>query len=565
MCKTDVSFYFSSQARMPPKRRTRAARSRTCSENISDDGSKPPPKRNCRRKNTKEDGTIWVDDDTLPSEETEEEESPKITLTIHLVPGAMEEEDEEEDSDYEPESGEEEESGEDEEEFIQYLLEKYVGTVEKEKENPSAFISEKKKREKKTKDEPIPIRLTKSEQTYYNRQTNAKKKELLDLMKRVSNHDLNEGDIPHKFRVLELPISDFVKSTVIKKIATLGEIQDQGGEGHKLRNWVDAFMRIPFGKTVPLPVTLKDGSEKCTQFMVKAREQMNKHIYGMEPAKLQIMQIIAQWIVNPESVGNVIALQGPMGVGKTSFARNAIAEVLQRPFEFFTLGGASDIANYIGHSYTYEGSLWGRIADALMHSKTMNPVMYFDELDKISTTPQGEEIVSMMIHMTDRSQNTQFHDRYFAGVDFDLSQCLFVFSFNDIDKVHPILRDRMTVIHCSGYNEKDKTVILRDYIWPEILEQLSFQKEDVNLTDAAIQYMIAEFSADEKGVRTLIRKVESMMTRINMLRVAKDDSMKDYKFYMDVNFPFTITQDVVKKILYDADKKEPETWRSFYT
>jgi ATP-dependent Lon protease len=300
--------------------------------------------------------------------------------------------------------------------------------------------------------------------------------------------------------------------------------------------------------------------------MVKAREQMNKHIYAMEPAKLQIMQIIAQWIVNPGSVGNVIALQGPMGVGKTSFARNAIAEVLQRPFEFFTLGGASDIANYIGHSYTYEGSLWGRVADSLMHAKTMNPVLYFDELDKISTTPQGEEIVSMLIHMTDRSQNSQFHDRYFAGVDFDLSQCLFVFSFNDIDKVHPILRDRMTVIHCSGYTEKDKSVIVRDYIWKEILERLRFESDQIVLTDGAIKYLISEYSADEKGVRTLIRTIESMMTRINMLRIAKDDSMKDYKFYMNIEFPFKITEDVVKKILCDSDsKKEPEDWRTLYT
>jgi ATP-dependent Lon protease len=323
-------------------------------------------------------------------------------------------------------------------------------------------------------------------------------------------------------------------------------------------------MRIPFGKSVPLPIQLKDGTAKCTEFMVNARKQMDTHIYGMEPAKLQIMQSIAQWIVNPTSVGNVIALQGPMGVGKTSFARNAIAEVLERPFEFFTLGGASDIANFIGHSYTYEGSLWGRIADSLMHAKTMNPVMYFDELDKVSTTPQGDEIVSMMIHMTDRSQNTQFHDRYFAGVDFDLSQCLFVFSFNDIDKVHPILRDRMNVIHCGGYNEKDKTVILKDYIWPQILERLAFNTEDVVLSDSAIKFIIDEYSKDEKGVRTLIRTIESMMTRINMLRVAKHESMKDYKFYMDIELPLTITEEIVKHILVDFVKKDAETWKTMY-
>jgi ATP-dependent Lon protease len=199
-----------------------------------------------------------------------------------------------------------------------------------------------------------------------------------------------------------------------------------------------------------------------------------------------------------------------------------------------------------------------------MHAGAMNPVMYFDELDKVSTTPQGDEIISMMIHMTDRSQNTQFHDRYFTGVDFDISQCLFVFSFNDIEKVHPILRDRMTVIHCSGYSETEKIVILKDFILPEILERLRFSRTDVVLTDQALKYIISEYSSDEKGVRTLIRTVESMMTRINMLRITKHESMRDYKFYMDIDLPLTVTETVVKKILCDYTKKETETWRSLY-
>lgn len=529
---------------------------------MSDDGKPPPKKKNRQRRNTKEDGTIWVDDDTL------QEEEGVLIFKVDDDSDCESSEEEEDESEYVP-SEDDDESEEDDvhivvdEEFAQYLLDKYVSRNDN-VETPQLFPpSRRSKVNKKDELSSIPIQLSKAEQTYYNSQPNTKKKELLDLMTRVSSMSLDEGDVPHKFRVLRLPISDYIKSSVIKKIECLSDNTDSG-EGHKLRNWLDAFMRIPFGKSVPLPIQLKDGTAKCTEFMVNARKQMDTHIYGMEPAKLQIMQSIAQWIVNPTSVGNVIALQGPMGVGKTSFARNAIAEVLQRPFEFFTLGGASDIANFIGHSYTYEGSLWGRIADSLMHAKTMNPVMYFDELDKVSTTPQGDEIVSMMIHMTDRSQNTQFHDRYFAGVDFDLSQCLFVFSFNDIDKVHPILRDRMNVIHCGGYNEKDKTVILKDYIWPQILERLAFNKEDVVLSDSAIRFIIEEYSKDEKGVRTLIRTIESMMTRINMLRVAKHESMKDYKFYMDIELPLTITEEIVKHILVDFVKKDAETWKTMY-
>jgi ATP-dependent Lon protease len=538
---------------MAPKRKTRLGRGRTYSENMTDDsGRDPPPPKKLKHRRAKEDGTIWVDDDTLTSVDTEDR---PVELTITF---SLDDNEDEDDSDYVPD----EESEEDDEGFIQYLIEKFV------EKKPAIDVGEpctsRPKRTAKEVPEKIPIKLSKAEEAFYKKQPSVKRRELLDLMNRVSSLVLDEGDTPHKFRVLQLPISDYVKSTVIKKITMLNDICSDGGDSHKLRTWVDAFMRVPFGKTVPLPVQLNDGQTKCTDFMINARKQMDKHIYGMESAKLQIMQIIAQWIVNPTSVGNVIALQGPMGVGKTSFAKNAIAEVLQRPFEFFTLGGASDIANFIGHSYTYEGSMWGRIVDSIMHAGNMNPVMYFDELDKISGTAQGEEITSMMIHMTDRSQNSQFHDRYFAGVEFDLSQCLFVFSFNDIEKVHPILRDRMTIIHCGGYNEKDKTVILKDYIWPQMLERLSFKSEDVTLSEAAIKFIIENYSKEEKGVRSLIRTIESMMTRLNMLRVAKHESMKDYKFYMDISFPLIISESVVKTLLCDFEKKEPEVWRSLY-
>jgi ATP-dependent Lon protease len=193
----------------------------------------------------------------------------------------------------------------------------------------------------------------------------------------------------------------------------------------------------------------------------------------------------------------------------------------------------------------------------------MNPVLYFDELDKISGTPHGEEIASMLIHLTDRSQNTQFHDRYFAGVDFDLSQCLFVFSFNDINLVNPILRDRMQVIHCSGYSAKEKQSILEDYVWPDLLERLNFKKTDILLTDEASKFIISEYS-HEQGVRTMIRIAEAIITRLNMLRIADEETMKEYKFYVKVEFPIKLNPGLIKSLMAETTK-EPETWRSMYT
>lgn len=505
----------------------------------------PPP---IKRKKTEGD-TLWIKDDTLDSSTTEEEK-PTIHVPTPTSDETYEEEEEEEETEDTEDDVEEEETQKDD--FLDYLMHKYS------KAGPST--------RSQTKIPPIklPMQLSKTELEYFKNQSPQRRDSLTVLMKKMTALSMTEGDVPHKFRILELPISDYIKSTVIKKITAVEEMGADSGEAYKLRNWIDAFLKIPFGKIVPLPVSLDHGPMMCNAFMTDARRTMDKHIYGMVPAKTQILQIIAQLVVNPKSVGNVIALQGAMGVGKTSLARNAIAEVMKRPFEFFSLGGASDIAGFVGHSYTYEGSMWGRIADSLMHAGAMNPVMYFDEMDKVSTTPHGDEIVNMMIHLTDRSQNSQFHDRYFSGVDFDLSQCLFVFSFNDIDKVHPILRDRMTVIHCGGYNEIDKKVILKDYIWPQLLDRLKFKSEDIELTDPAIKHIITEYSGEEKGVRTLIRTVESMMTRLNMLRVMQDESVKEYVFYVEYKTPFTLTESVVRKLLTDLTKKDPEHWRQMY-
>jgi ATP-dependent Lon protease len=534
----------------------------------------------------------WIEDDTLKEPEAEDESEDEDYVPEDDVEEEDEDEDEDEDLEdeeiedepeeeapvirvpilknsrikieidnrprdiYEDEDDEFEDEDEDEMEdddpkggFLGYLMNKYV---------PSHRM---KKKGKKTEEEEPALELNDDEQEYYEELPKSKQKKLNKQMKQLSAL-VKDGDVPYKFRVLELPVSDSLKATVIKKLDLLDRMGDDGGENHKLRAWVDGFLRLPFGQTVPLPVKLDDGPKPCSDFLAQTRKTLDGAVYGMHGAKTQIMQILAQWISNPQSVGNVIALRGPMGVGKTSFARNGVAKVLGRPFEFFSLGGASDSANFVGHSFTYEGSTWGRIVDSLMTARCMNPVMYFDELDKVSTTPHGEEIVSMLIHMTDRSQNSQFHDRYFAGVEFDLSQCLFVFSYNDESKIHPVLRDRMQVIHCSGYTADEKKSILTQYVWPQILERIKMA--DLSISEEAIRFLINEYSKEEEGVRTLMRAVESLVTRINLLRIADEETAKSYKFYTKITLPLTITSDLAKHILEDLSATPNESWRHLY-
>jgi ATP-dependent Lon protease len=293
---------------------------------------------------------------------------------------------------------------------------------------------------------------------------------------------------------------------------------------------------------------MDDGIDKCHQFMGDAKSILDNCVYGLDDAKMQIMQMVGQWIANPSAMGTAIAIKGPPGTGKTSLIRDGISKILGREFAFIALGGAGDSSFLEGHSYTYEGSTWGKIVQILIDSKCMNPVIYFDELDKISETPRGEEIVGILTHLTDTSQNSQFHDKYFSELDFDLSKCLFIFSYNDESRVNPILKDRMYRIQTKGYDAKEKVTIAKNYMLPKIREQVSFSEGDVIIPDDTIQYIAGnEFlTKGESGVRNLKRCLEIIHTKLNLFRLMKPgDNIFSKDIDLKVEFPFTVTRKVV--------------------
>jgi len=270
------------------------------------------------------------------------------------------------------------------------------------------------------------------------------------------------------------------------------------------------------------------------------------------------MQMIGQWIANPEAIGTAIAIKGPMGTGKTTLIKNGISQILNRDFAFIALGGATDSSFLEGHSYTYEGSTWGKIVDILIKNKTMNPVIYFDELDKVSDTPKGEEIIGILTHLTDTTQSDRYHDKYFAELDFDLSKCIFIFSYNDESRVNPILLDRMYKINTKGYSTEDKQIIAQKYLIPRIQEQVKFKTEDIIFSEDALKYLITEHTEEEQGVRNLKRCLEIIHTKLNLYRLMKPDTnLFEEDLSLEVKFPITITNDIIDKLIkIDKNKRD---------
>ena len=271
--------------------------------------------------------------------------------------------------------------------------------------------------------------------------------------------------------------------------------------------------------------------------------------------KNQIVQLITQWITNPESGGNVIGIQGPMGNGKTTLVKEGISKAVDRPFAFITLGGCSDSAYLEGHNYTYEGSLWGKIVDVLMQTQCMNPIIYFDELDKVSETKKGEEIINMLIHLIDTSQNTEFQDKYYSGIDIDISKAIFIFSYNDKNKINPILFDRLLNIETNGFEKEDKIEIAKNYLVKGILKQLGMDKELVILENDVVDYLIENYTDGEKGVRSLKKCLELVYSKLNVLLLTEGTDIFSYEIDISIK-PLKLENKMIDILLKEFKKSD---------
>jgi ATP-dependent Lon protease len=199
----------------------------------------------------------------------------------------------------------------------------------------------------------------------------------------------------------------------------------------------------------------------------------------------------------------------------------------------------------------YESSHAGKIANSLINAKSMSMVLMFDELDKISTTPKGEEVQNLLIHLTDPVQNEDFEDKYLAGVPLDLNKVMFVFSGNDINKIDKVLMDRMMHIQLQGYSQKDKLAIAENFLVPTALKDVGLT-EKVSISREVLEHMMREYANEETGVRELKRCVEQIAQKINMLRIF---NAKELPFYIkDFQLPFIVKKDHIDLFL---KKKTP--------
>jgi ATP-dependent Lon protease len=303
----------------------------------------------------------------------------------------------------------------------------------------------------------------------------------------------------------------YVKVLLNDKIDEMGMMNN---DYHKQYTYVKTLVHFPWHEDPHALFRHAYDPETCRRTLDGIRAKLDAAAYGHAKAKEQILLQVAKWMTNPDGGGTVLALEGPPGVGKTLLAKN-LAAALDMPMIHITLGGQNDASLLHGHCYTYSAAQPGMIVKKVAELGTAKCVLFLDELDK-TTSKHNEvnEISSVLVHLTDLNSNKSFQDRFFDGIDFPLDKMIIVASFNDRDKVDPILLDRFIEIPVKPYTIRDKIHITQRFLLKELVGQIGF-RGTLELSDDQVRYIVHEYTR-EPGVRDLRRRLEQIMLKMNL-------------------------------------------------
>lgn len=395
-------------------------------------------------------------------------------------------------------------------------------------------------------------------------------KNIKEQLEKINNY-LIQGD--KKTLIKNLKILDYIVKKYKKERIKYSNLNKDGLEQHindimiyvkkeennkdLIRDILNEFNELANINNNSLNIEIKNDIQKInsnlkqiTDYMCEVKNTLDKAVHGHDKAKKQIERIIAQWI-NGEQDGYCFGFEGAPGLGKTSLAKRGLSNCLKddkglsRPFAMIQMGGDSNGSTLHGHNYTYVGSTWGSIVQILIDKKCMNPIIFIDEVDKISRTEHGKEIVGILTHLLDPAQNDCFQDKYFTGIDLDLSKALFILSYNDPEAIDKILLDRVHRIKFNNLSLEDKLTICNTHILPEVYKKMGLE-ETIHFNDDVLKFIIDEYTC-EAGVRKLKEVLFEIVGEINLDILKYSD--KEY------NLPIEITKEDIKT-KYFKDKHE---------
>jgi len=355
-------------------------------------------------------------------------------------------------------------------------------------------------------------------------------------------------------RILESHFTEANKLYLLHQMDALHQQRDE--EFGKFIKWFQFVLSIPTGESKRhITICPTSSIEEKAQFMFDIRKELDYHVFGMKKVKEYVECEIFHYLSNPNATGKCMGLCGPPGVGKT-WIMNVIAKVIKRPIIKIPLGGKHDVSVLSGHSLTYVSSCPGQIAKGFVETQCVNPIILFDEVDKIESR-HGDSIANNLIHVVDPVQNSEYHDDY-VSFPFDISQALSVFIMNKKETVNPILLNRMNIIELKGYDMKQKVHMGRDFLLPRVLKEYNFKEDDILCDDAVLEKIVLN-TKEEPGARFLTISLNTIVKRLNVMKNLWDPKKKDYPdsiksklpdyFINDFSLPLKLTVSHIDTLL----------------
>lgn len=284
-----------------------------------------------------------------------------------------------------------------------------------------------------------------------------------------------------------------------KELGKLQRMNPQVAEYAIQRNYIELLLDLPWNEYSTDNFDLK-----------RADKILNRDHYGLEDVKKRIIEYLAVLKLRKDMKSPILCLYGPPGVGKTSIGKS-VAEALGREYIRISLGGLRDEAEIRGHRKTYIGAMPGRIIQSLKKAGTANPVFVLDEIDKLSSSHNGDPS-SALLEVLDPEQNKDFYDN-FLEMGFDLSKVMFIATSNNMSTIQPALRDRMEVINMTGYTIEEKVEIARKHLLPKQIEEHGISAKDINLGKKQIEKIVTGYTR-ESGVRGLEKQIARVVRNV---------------------------------------------------